>query len=1065
MGFFGVLNNIRANRDNFKKWEKEEADNDARRQELYKNNKMTEEELAQKKKLAETIIDTISVMDQKSEDVAEDVETVTQPIVSMSMTLSGLAAFLLGSAYGKKKFRERGAKLDVIRKQINQEQLEQIRELNISEGKNKRFNTNEVFSPKKNKKSIQIPKELESLVAKIRREYAAVTKSYKKYVVGIPVGIVATAIGGFVASVLYTTKLQVGSSRIARFQAREDLENPKNFVMYTDEQIEHAKKEIQNKPEKKKGFWAKLTNKEDGEKTGLISSVGNLKDLAVNKSRYDKWKAKNDKRDPRIKRTLTPEELQEAKNDKVVIQRLTKKVNNKAEEYSENMETAATVIIGSSLLGGPILGGSVGWILNKLGLGDKLARKVIAKYADEDTAKIYDEILKLDPKVEANKFKIKELKSELRQAIEMSGEGPEDKVRRFTGIIDDAQAELKLAKENNNSERVKELTQKIDRKLAALNNINPIAMPDKEIKELRRFQKGSVKSEMIDGVKKFAAHVSSTKLGRSMAIAGITGMLTTVIGAYIALKLQKQAGRAGRFAAKQDFKENPQEFINYSEEELNSVKHITAPEKTRTQRFKEYMSFLPRVFKQYREYRAYKKGEFKQEKALREELINLEVTPEQLREGKNLQRKLFNTFEKIDDKSQEYSENMEAATDISQQLLWMGNYAAIMAPIIGTSLAVASGKITGPQLGIRVADFLSRFSFIAKSKFFQKYVTQVSEKIEETVQSQVIRNYGNNEESHLAQTLKDMTGGEKGKKLQSFVNHASEPLLVMLQEGINKHLPKLRGAIEKADKKSLESLIKKLQALPEVDSKTITEALKGKTLADLSDSKLIGDLLNSVGLKGKFTEAEIKVYTDVVSKAKALIPKEVESLLASPIPLSKSTIETLNKAVGGFKTSEVEKISSELEVFLSHQKDAVQLMKTLERVNKNIPVGVINDAVKKILDIAIKEPQKFAKMLENPQEFKNILMTKNLSMLLLASGISWGVFTTAVTFAIQSYFAKLQIEAGRLGVMKAMDELSDPTIYADETPKEIQAGGESRYIPSAQPNASIAGNIQNLLKK
>ena len=44
------------------------------------------------------------------------------------------------------------------------------------------------------------------------------------------------------------------------------------------------------------------------------------------------------------------------------LQRITKKINNKAEEYSENMETAAETVIGSSLIGGPLIGGAVGWV-------------------------------------------------------------------------------------------------------------------------------------------------------------------------------------------------------------------------------------------------------------------------------------------------------------------------------------------------------------------------------------------------------------------------------------------------------------------------------------------------------------------------------------------------------------------------------------------------------------------------------------------------------------------------------------------------------------------------------
>lgn len=51
--------------------------------------------------------------------------------------------------------------------------------------------------------------------------------------------------------------------------------------------------------------------------------------------------------------------------------------------------------------------------------------------------------------------------------------------------------------------------------------------------------------------------------------------------------------------------------------------------------------------KQYWAYNKYKKTEYKEKQALKDLLKKQDITPEQLREAKNLQRKLFNTFEKL----------------------------------------------------------------------------------------------------------------------------------------------------------------------------------------------------------------------------------------------------------------------------------------------------------------------------------------------------------------------------------------------------------------------------------
>lgn len=57
------------------------------------------------------------------------------------------------------------------------------------------------------------------------------------------------SIGVFIASTMYEAKLQTDSSKIARYQARKELDDPKAFVTYTPEQIAKAKKELEEHPE------------------------------------------------------------------------------------------------------------------------------------------------------------------------------------------------------------------------------------------------------------------------------------------------------------------------------------------------------------------------------------------------------------------------------------------------------------------------------------------------------------------------------------------------------------------------------------------------------------------------------------------------------------------------------------------------------------------------------------------------------------------------------------------------------------------------------------------------
>ena len=84
MEFFNSLSQINKNRGNFKKWEENQKDEAAKREELYNRRKYSDEEIARAKALGENIIDVIDIMDNHSESVAENVETATQPLVALS---------------------------------------------------------------------------------------------------------------------------------------------------------------------------------------------------------------------------------------------------------------------------------------------------------------------------------------------------------------------------------------------------------------------------------------------------------------------------------------------------------------------------------------------------------------------------------------------------------------------------------------------------------------------------------------------------------------------------------------------------------------------------------------------------------------------------------------------------------------------------------------------------------------------------------------------------------------------------------------------------------------------
>ncbi len=669
MGIFHTLSEIAKNNDKFKKYEQEQRDNDVQREELNRRREHKQQEIKAAQDLGKTIIDVVDIMDQHSEDIAENVETVTEPIVGLSPFIAGLIGLgasyktLIGPAANNEKkisqaFRENPEvknlveKINEADKKINYKEPWEISSWDLME---------ESAIEKIKKRHPDLGLEAEKLYKNYKK---GVNKQYKKIKIGIAIPIISSIVG-FIASNIYTTKLQVESSRVARWQARKVLEDPKYFVNYTPEQIEEAQKALENNPEnKKKDKKFKTDNLKGGMFKGLVSVI---KDNRA----YRKWKKSDVDESKKVDRQLTPEEIEQAQKDKEVIQRVVRSINNQAEVYSQNMEVAANVIMGTTPFLGAAVGAVVSAVMNWTKVIPNFIKKQTEKYGSEEAKKAYKEM-------QATKEGTREFKAARKKFIKEFFYEP-----------------LTYSRENRKS---LSKTQIIEKK-----------------------------------IKKVSAAAMTTKWGRRGVFGLIGGFVTGIVGSLIALKLQKASSRTGRYIAKRELEENPKNFIGYTEEEMQEVKDIKAPKKTFGEKVKDYALFIPNVLKNYFEYQKYKKTELKQNKMLQEELTKLEVTPNQLKEAKNLQRKIFNTFEKVDDKSQEYSETMEAAIEIAQPFVYAGGMLAIAFPAIYGIYLAAKGKLSAKSVINKVLTTLSGTSKITEKKWFKKYLENIAKEIPDKV--------------------------------------------------------------------------------------------------------------------------------------------------------------------------------------------------------------------------------------------------------------------------------------------------------------------------------------------
>ena len=95
MDFFNSLSEVVKNRKNFKTWEQDQQDKKAQREQLQKKRQYTDSEITEAKQLGERIIDVVDIMDNHSENVAENVETAVQPLVGLApLSMTALAGYI-----------------------------------------------------------------------------------------------------------------------------------------------------------------------------------------------------------------------------------------------------------------------------------------------------------------------------------------------------------------------------------------------------------------------------------------------------------------------------------------------------------------------------------------------------------------------------------------------------------------------------------------------------------------------------------------------------------------------------------------------------------------------------------------------------------------------------------------------------------------------------------------------------------------------------------------------------------------------------------------------------------
>lgn len=143
------------------------------------------------------------------------------------------------------------------------------------------------------------------------------------------------------------------------------------------------------------------------------------------------------------------------------------------------------------------------------------------------------------------------------------------------------------------------------------------------------------------------------------------GLALTLTVSTMAAKVQKQASRVARFNIRKEMSENPQSLVYVDDEKADTVKDVKVNKETKP----NFFEFLWQAYKDNKVYTKYLKKEGLEEKKFHKALENMQLSEQQLKEAKTLQRNTFKTFNKVDENSQTYSESVEAVGQIIQQPL------------------------------------------------------------------------------------------------------------------------------------------------------------------------------------------------------------------------------------------------------------------------------------------------------------------------------------------------------------------------------------------------------------
>ena len=602
-----------------------------------------------------------------------------------------------------------------------------------------------------------------------------------------------------------------------------------------------------------------------------------------------------------------------------------------------------------------------------------------------------------------------------------------------------------------------------------------------ELKTATKESQDKINNEIGNRIKK-----DSMKANRIGMFGTIAGMFAATIGMLLwGNAQQKQASRIGRFQAKQNELKDVENFINYTPEQLEEAEKIAQniPNKKEKNGFLQSIQEVKEMLQSKKAYKHWAKQKDPNEL---EKLKARDISPENLKKAKVEQELITNVVSEINIKAEEFSENLENAFDT------FGTLSFLLAVPLGfatnkiLNIAKANPKIKTvvsylvpslTTLGIQLVGTNEQKNASRIGRYYAR--KDLMENPHKLI-------YFSEEEMNEAKNIKapkQKQGffkkiGESFKFLKDYYKQKRE--YKHYKENTQKHNEKLQEAFkqiestdaQKAEAKNLQTNV--FKAFDEVDEmsqrysediEATTEIAKEAVLNLFQLGWLGGTALLAVGImKGKISlikptrwvnnlaldsksniRTSINQILDNLAKLnkqertqfqQVLISdhKKLGALLEKPIYSdTKASLAKLNDEINIILDNGFEKITNE-----GNKKQANEILKELSNKHfkqtktakwaRNMLIEIfklktVSNANKRGIPLSKETKEQLG--LSGIKNYKTLAWTAGIA------GIPILVPLFAVPYMFNSWLTDIQKKAGKIGVMKAMQNLDDPKIFAN----------------------------------